>query len=241
MVFVEYMRQSPRRTKRVKIRMFYTSALGFLLVVAIGVASADDTPTSSPVSPDVELAPAVVVAAGADSIDTNAVARLTTYGRLVQQGTAFQLDDGRIGTVAHALIDARRINLVDPSDSAMISLDTDAAISRLHDVSALSGHVLPATLSVSTTPGVVGQQVALGGVPADGRVTTTTGTIISRTTGTDYGIGRPDVYVISASVEQGWSGGPVVDGNGDVIAIIVGIEQRSGVTLAVPIEYLPVP
>jgi S1-C subfamily serine protease len=49
------------------------------------------------------------------------------------------------------------------------------------------------------------------------------------------------VYVIAATVEPGWSGGPVVDSNGDVIAVIVGLEQRTGVTLAVPIEYLPTP
>lgn len=224
--------------------MLIGMTFGILLVVAIGVASADDTPTSYPALPDVELVPAAVVAAGADSIDLNAVARLTTFGTLVQHGTAFQLDDGRIGTVAHALVDARRASLGEGEVVPLPLKDGSAeltAISRLHDVSAVEATILPSALSVSPQAAVVGQQVALAGFPDDGRATTTTGTIISRTSGADYGIGRPDVYVISATVERGWSGGPVVDANGDVLAIIVGLESQSGVTIAVPIEYLPTP
>ncbi len=228
------------RSMRVKIRMLVGSAVGFLLVMAIGVASADVIQPSDPALPDVELAPAAVVAAGADSINLNAVARLTTYGPLIQRGTAVQLDDGRIGTVAHALIDARRASVGDrPLQLANDSGQPLVATSRLHDLSSVIGTELSASLSTAASPGVVGQQVALAGYPSSGRIVTTTGTIIARTSGVDYGFGRPDVFVISATVEQGWSGGPVVDGNGDVIAIIVGLEQRSGVTLAVPIEYLP--
>lgn len=226
--------------------MFVGITLGFFLVVFFSIASADDTPTSYPASPDVELVPAAVVAAGADSIDLNAVARLTTYGRVVQRGTAFQLDDGRIGTVAHALIDARRASVGDDGDAIPIPLGTDpedgrVATSRLNDLSAISGRLLGSALSAADQPAVVGQQVALAGVPGDGTIEALTGTILARTSGVDYGIGRPDVYVISATVEEGWSGGPVVDSHGDVVAVIVGVEQTSGVTLAVPIDYLPIP
>lgn len=229
-----------RRSMRVKIRMLVGSAIGLLLVMAIGVASADEIQPSDPAQSDVELAPAAVVAAGADSINLNAVARLTTYGPLIQRGTAVQLDDGRIGTVAHALIDARRASVGDrPLQLADDSGQPLVATSRLHDLSSVTGTELSASLSAAASPGVIGQEVALAGYPNNGRIVTTTGTIIARTSGVDYGFGRPDVFVISATVEQGWSGGPVVDGNGDVIAIIVGLEQRSGVTLAVPIEYLP--
>lgn len=225
---------------RVKIRLLFGSAFGFLLVMAIGVASADVVPTSNPATPEVEVASAAVVAAGADSIDLNAVARLTTYGPLIQRGTAVQLDDGRIATVAHALIDARRASL-DDGPLALVTSDDQPLVTttRLHDLSSIIGTELPSSLPTSESPVAIGQVVALAGFPSDGRVTTTVGTIIGRTSGVDYGIGRPDVFVISATVEQGWSGGPVVDGNGEVIAIIVGLEQRSGVTLAVPIEYLP--
>lgn len=222
------------------MQMLVGMAFGFLVVVMFGVASADDTPTSDPALPDVELAPAVVVAAGADSVNTNAIARLSTdANNVLQRGTAFQLDDGRIASVAHALIDARGALLGDPA-TEQLDLDT-IAISRLHDLAAVAADQLPESLSVAPRSGYVGQTVALAGIPENGRIEVVTGEIISRTSGAGYGIGRPDVYVITAAVEPGWSGGPVVDANGQVIAIIVGREARSGVTLAVPIEYLPEP
>lgn len=225
---------------RLKMQMLVGMAFGFLLVVMFGVASADDTPTSDPALPEIELAPAVVVAAGADSINTNAVSRLSAdIDGTIERGTAFQLEDGRLATVAHALIDARIAVLGEPLNEEL-DLST-TSISRLHDLAAVAVDQLPTGLSIAAEPGQVGQVVALAGVPASGRIEIVTGEIISRTSGTGYGIGRPDIYVIAAPVEPGWSGGPVVDANGDVIAIIVGRETRSGVTLAVPIEYLPEP
>jgi S1-C subfamily serine protease len=114
-------------------------------------------------------------------------------------------------------------------------------MTRLHDLSAVAGTFLGSSLSLAEDPAVIGQQVVLAGVPENERIETLSGTIIGRTSGVEYGIGRPDVFVISATVDQGWSGGPVVDSKGDVVAVIVGVEKRSGVTLAVPIEYLPRP
>ena len=58
---------------RLKIQMLVGTAFGFLVVVMFGVASADETPSSQIPAMPAELAPAVVVAAGADSINTNAV------------------------------------------------------------------------------------------------------------------------------------------------------------------------
>lgn len=233
-----------------KFELFAAAAAGFLLVVLIGVASADETPSSRTlVSPDtagpVELAPAVVVAAGADSIDTNAVARITSlHDDSVEFGTGFQLDDGRIATVAHAIVDARtvRFGAFDEAlDVETPNTNPDFAISRLHDVASFSGSPLSASLSVADEPAIVGQSVALAGIPEEGRVVAVTGEIISRTDGIHYGLGRPDIYAISASVDEGFSGGPVVDAQGAVVAMIVGTEKRSGITLAVPIEYLPAP
>ncbi len=214
--------------------MLVGMAFGFLVVVMIGAASADETPSSDPALP-VELASAVVVAADADSLDVNAVGSLAAESEgIVQRGTAFQLDDGRIGTVAHALIDARRAMI----DGAAVPIDT-STISREHDVASLEGIVLVGSLATAAEASSVGDTVALGGIPASSRIEVVTGEIIDRTSGVGYGIGRPDVYVIAATVDRGWSGGPVVNSAGEVIAIIVGVETASGVTLAVPIEYLP--
>ena len=83
-------------------------ASGFLLVMAVGVASADVNSSAQALSTEnvpVELAPAVVVAAGADSIDVNAIARISAvHDDRISFGTGFQLDDGRVATVALSLI-----------------------------------------------------------------------------------------------------------------------------------------
>lgn len=221
--------------------MLVGSVFGFLVVVMIGVASADDIPTSEPALPEVELVPAVVVAAGADSINTNSVARLAATSSLgVQNGTAFQLDDGRIATVTHAVLGASAIEIGSDADAQEIDLAARTS-SRLHDLTTITGELFGQSLSVSQTPVAVGDPVALGGVPANERIEVIGGTIIDRADGVAYGIGRPDVYVIDATVDVGWSGGPVVNADGDVIAVIVASEQVTGVTLAVPIEYLPTP
>ncbi len=229
--------------------MLLGTALGFLLVVMLGVAAADEGTSSSPApsvseESDVELALAVVVAASADSLDTNAVARLSATGAGgIERGTVVQLSDGRLATVAHAVVDADRLQVDDGTvfDLPYPNAHNAVATSRLHDLTAINATVLPSSLDVAPAPMAVGQTVAIGGVPADGRVAAVTGEIISRTEGTHYGIGRPDVYVIAAAVTPGWSGGPVVNAHGEVVAIVVGSETRSGVTLAVPIEYLPEP
>ena len=219
--------------------MLVGSVFGFLLVVMFGVASADDTPTSNPALPETELVPAVVVAAGADSINTNAVTRLTAVSaRETQIGTAFRLDDGRIATVTHAILDANEIGL--SGGEAFQTVErADLAISRLHDLTTILGRADGPSLPLAAEPAVVGQGVALGGIPVNGRIEVITGEIIDRASGASYGIGRPDVYAIAAGVEPGWSGGPVVNAAGEVVAIIVGSEQVTGVTLAVPIEHLP--
>lgn len=234
--------------RRPKFQLFAAAAASFLLVVSIGVASAGEAPTSralvSPETPrEIELAPAVVVAAGADSINTNAVARISSlHDDKVEFGTGFQLDDGRVATVSHAIVDARSVRFGgfdEALDIADPNTSPEVAITRLHDVASISGAPLSSSLSVADEPGIVGQSVALAGVPEDGRVTALAGEIIARTAGVNYGLGRPDVYAISATVGEGFSGGPVVNADGDVIAVIVGSELRSGVTLAVPIEHLP--
>ena len=224
-----------------KMQMLVGSVFGFLFVVAIGVASADDTPTSNPALPEIELAPAVVVAAGVDSINTNAVTRLTATSELGSQvGTAFRLEDRRVATVTHTVLDATEVSLSGGETLISVDLD-DVESSRLHDVSTIVDDTPGPSLPIATRPGVVGDSVALAGIPPSNRIEVVTGEIIDRTDGVAYGIGRPDVYVISAPVELGWSGGPVVNAFGEVIAIIVGTEQVTGVTLAVPIEHLPNP
>lgn len=218
---------------------------GFLLVLIVAVNADEVSSAQAPLETTVptELAPAVVVTAGADSVDANAIARVSaTHRDRVEFGTGFQLDDGRIVTVAHALVDARSVRFGTDNASVEISdpnRHTDVAISRLNDLVAITGAPLSSGFPIASQPVQIGDSVALAGIPEDGRIHVRTGEVIARTDGTNYGLGRPDVFAISAPVDEGYSGGPVVNASGEVVAVIVGTETRSGVTLAVPIEHLP--
>jgi len=221
---------------------FVGATFGFLIVLLIGIASADDTPTSAPVQPDIQLASAVVVAAGADTT----VAKLTIYkASSVEYGTSFRVDDGRIATVAHALIDARGVGLGEAESRVLIPLAGENAvpskIDSTNDVASFIAEVTMPGLTISETSAQPGDVVALAGFPRGGRMEIVTGEIIARTSGAAYGIERTEVYAIAAPVTEGWSGGPVVNGLGEVVAIVIATEGASGVTIAVPIEYLPIP
>lgn len=229
---------------RLQVRIVIGAAFGFVSAIFIGVASADETPTSGPVEPEESLAPAVVVSAGADALNTNAVIQLSAHSiDSVEYGTAFQLDDGRIGTVAHALIDARTVGLEDPRGRAFGSVvGVDSIPVSVDEVNDLAAFRLPNRLdsmAVGSTLVEVGDEVAVAGFGRDGRLVVEVGVVIYRGSGAAYGTARPEVIVISAPVAEGWSGGPVTNRDGEVIAVVVALEQVSGVTIAVPVERLP--
>ena len=118
---------------------------------------------------------------------------------------------------------------------------TSPSISSEHDLAALIVPTELGSMPAATEPVAVGDSVAVGGFGRDGRLALMTGEVIYRGPGDAYGTERPDIYVLSAEIEAGWSGGPVVNPDGEVVAVIVGIERASGTAIAVPITYLPQP
>ncbi len=199
---------------RSRLQLLAYAAIGFLSVLMFDRASADDTPTPLPASPDTMLAPAVVVAAGADSIDPNAVTRVTAFPPTgSRSGTGFALDDGRIATVAHALVDARRVDIGEPGSSPetidLLAQPARAVIDPDHDMAVVTGVGLPGRLTVSARGVVAGDPVVVAGFGRDQRLQVTTGSVVGRSPGSAYGVEHPDVYAIGVSVSEGWSGGPV--------------------------------
>lgn len=230
---------------RTKVQLLLGMAVGFLLVVMFGVASAGETPSSDPALPEVELAPAVVVSAGADSVDLRTIVRVSAEHRAaLERGTAFQLNDGRVVTVAHAIVDARFVTIERGNRPVLIDdVGTNPAIhiNRQHDLAVIDHQLLTHGMDVAEEPAEIGEVLAVAGIGPNGQLSVTTGKVISRTAGVNYGIGRPDIYVVSAPIDAGWSGGPLVNADGEVVAVVVALETRSGVALAVPVEHIPQP
>ena len=207
-------------------------------------ASADDTPTPLPALPDTSLAPAVVVAAGADSIDPNAVTRVTAFTATgSRSGTGFALDDGRIATVAHALVEARSVQIGElgaATESIDLAVEPNqATVDRANDLAVVTSSGLAGHLTIADSEVTAGDEVVVAGFGRDQRLQVVAGSVVGRSPGSAYGVDHPDLYAIGITVSEGWSGGPVTNATGEVVAVVVGTEQRSGVALAVPSEYLP--
>lgn len=142
-------------------------------------------------------------------------------------GTGWALKDGYIVTNYHVIEDANTINIQGVRGdfstkykAKVIATDkfNDLAILKVDDPSFNGFGIIPYSVKTSTSD--VGEDVFVLGYP----LTSTMGEEIKLTTGiisskTGYQ-GDVSLYQISAPIQPGNSGGPLFDGNGNVIAIV---------------------
>lgn len=142
-------------------------------------------------------------------------------------GTGWALKDGYIVTNYHVIEDANMINIqgirgdfLTKYKAKVIATDkfNDLAILKIDDSSFNGFGNIPYSVKTSTSD--VGEDVFVLGYP----LTSTMGEEIKLTTGiisskTGYQ-GDVSLYQISAPIQPGNSGGPLFDGNGNVIAIV---------------------
>jgi S1-C subfamily serine protease len=80
--------------------------------------------------------------------------------------------------------------------------------------------------------------ITVAGYPLGGKLTLRTGTVIDYVDGS-RGLGiRGRVMRLSARVQPGNSGGPVLDAKGKIVAVVYAIEIATGYGLAVPVDTL---
>jgi len=84
-------------------------------------------------------------------------------------------------------------------------------------------------------PAKAGDLVTVVGYPLGGPLTLAQGTVIDRVDGAPFGINGA-VLRLTAAVEHGNSGGPVLDSQGHVVAVVFAIETATGFGLAIPID-----
>lgn len=77
----------------------------------------------------------------------------------------------------------------------------------------------------------------MAGYPLAGKLTLSQGTVIDRVDGRPFGI-PGQVLRLSARVEHGNSGGPVLDRYGKVVGVVYAIEVATGFGLAIPVDTL---
>jgi S1-C subfamily serine protease len=150
-------------------------------------------------------------------------------------GSGFALDRHTLLTNRHVLAGASQLE-VSTWDGHDYQVPT-AKVGALVDlgVATVSG-VLPHAASAFAQP-VAGEHVTAVGFPLGGPLTFSAGRIIDFVDGSNLGV-PGQVMRLTANVEPGNSGGPVLDSRGRVVGIVYAIETATGYGLAIPLDTL---
>ncbi len=148
------------------------------------------------------------------------------------KGSGFTVD-GQLLTNKHLTLETDEIK-VDRLGTPV--LRPVLARSGPHDI-AVADSVGVRELVLASTPPVRGEPVVLAGHAGGGVLQVITAEIQAEVAGEAYGIaGR--VLLIKAKTIGGFSGGPVINRQGEVVAMLQGYDYATGLTLAIPAKTL---
>lgn len=182
------------------------------------------TPVIPVESPDPALATNPVVTAAAPSVVK--VRSLAPSCQKVLEGTGFVVAPDRVMTNAHVVAGSSSVQIYasgNPLDATVVSYDPSVDIAIL-----AVPNLVPPPLAFSETEAKTGTDVVVLGYPGGGNFTATPARIREaiKLSGPDiYRDPAPvtrDVYTIRANVEQGNSGGPLIDLSGHVLGVVFG-------------------
>lgn len=181
------------------------------------------TPVAAVATPDAALANNPVVAATEPSVVK--IRAIASSCQKVLEGTGFVLSPDRVMTNAHVVAGANNITVEtngNPYDATVVSYDPTV------DIAILSvANLPPGPLAFAEEPAKPGGDALVLGYPGGGGFMATPARIreIIELSGPDIyrnATVNRQVYTIRATVEQGNSGGPLVDLNGKVLGVVFG-------------------
>lgn len=182
------------------------------------------TPVIPVASPDPALATNPAVTADAPSVVK--VRSLAPSCQKVLEGSGFVVAPDRVMTNAHVVAGSNSVQVYasgNPLDATVVAYNPAVDIAIL-----AVPHLPPAPLAFAQTQAKTGANVVILGYPGGGNFTATPARIreIIKLSGPDiYRDPTPvtrDVYTIRANVEQGNSGGPLIDLDGHVLGVVFG-------------------
>lgn len=231
----------PQRVARVP------AAFGFACIVAGcgAVASAPPRPRPPVVNPPVAaISPAVERAAhltirpvAAESVH-RAAEEITVRVRNVScegisLGSGFAVTPHVLLTNRHVLAGASELD-INTWDGRDTSVDA-AEVGALGDLGVVETTESLPKVAHFGRPAKAGDLVTVVGYPLGGPLTFAPGTVVDRVDGTPFGI-NGSVVRLTAKVEHGNSGGPVLNAHGQVVAVVFAIEISTGFGLAIPVD-----
>ena len=150
-------------------------------------------------------------------------------------GSGFALDPHTLLTNRHVLAGASQLE-VSTWDGHDYQVST-AKVGALVDLGVATVHgALPRAAPAYAEP-VAGEGVTVVGFPLGGPMTFSSGRVVDFVDGSSLGV-PGEVMRLTANVEPGNSGGPVLDRRGRVIGIVYAIEIATGYGLAIPPDTL---
>jgi S1-C subfamily serine protease len=181
------------------------------------------TPVAAVAAPDAALANNPVVANTEPSVVK--IRAIAPSCQKVLEGSGFVLSPDRVMTNAHVVAGANSVTVEasgNPYDATVVSYDPTV------DIAILAVPNLPAgPLAFANAPVTSGTEAVVMGYPGGGGFAATPARIreLIELSGPDIyrsaTINR-EVYTVRASVEQGNSGGPLIDLNGQVLGVVFG-------------------
>jgi S1-C subfamily serine protease len=181
------------------------------------------TPVVAVAAPDAALANNPVVESTEPSVVK--IRAIAPSCQKVLEGSGFVLSPDRVMTNAHVVAGANSVTVEasgNPYDATVVSYDPTV------DIAILSVPNLPSgPLAFANTPVTSGTQAVVMGYPGGGGFIATPARIreLIELSGPDIyrseTVNR-EVYTVRASVEQGNSGGPLIDLNGQVLGVVFG-------------------
>jgi uncharacterized membrane protein required for colicin V production len=182
------------------------------------------TPVAPVASPDPALANNPVVAATRPSVVK--IRSVAQSCQKVLEGTGFVISPNRVMTNAHVVAGSNSVQVYasgNPFPATVVSYDPRVDIAIL-----AVPNLPPPPLAFAQAEAKSGTSVVVLGYPGGGNFTATPARIREaiKLSGPDiYRDPKPvtrDVYTIYANVEQGNSGGPLIDLNGKVLGVVFG-------------------
>ncbi len=181
------------------------------------------TPVVAVAAPDAALANSPVVASTEPSVVK--VRAIAPSCQKVLEGTGFVLSPDRVMTNAHVVAGSNSVTVEasgNPYDATVVSYDPTVDIAIL-----AVPNLPPGPLAFANAPAKSGTEAIVMGYPGGGGFVATPARIreLIELSGPDIyrtaTINR-EVYTVRASVEQGNSGGPLIDLDGNVLGVVFG-------------------
>lgn len=184
-----------------------------------------------------EVAKITIPALSRDGFDRRAnlitmrVRNLSCEG--VSTGSGWALDAHTLVTNRHVVAGADELE-VEAGDGRSLTVRA-ARAGVLGDLAYVEVmETLPVTATVGTAV-ANGDEIAAVGYPLGGPFTITHGLVLDTVDGTPFDV--PDeVLRITAEVQPGNSGGPLLDSRGRVVGVVYAIEIATGLGLAMPMD-----